>query len=111
LDDVAKCEGRVRDADIVASWGVVASDDIAIARTPLALGDVVQRFKSLTTARYRHGVLHHGWAPFRGRLWQRNYYERIIRDRLALRLIRAYIQANPAKWGAPRRPARPGRTT
>jgi hypothetical protein len=105
-DDASR--GRARGP---APTGVVASDAVGLAHAPLALGDVVQRFKSLTTARYRHGVLHHGWAPFRGRLWQRNYYERIIRDRLALRLIRAYIQANPAKWGAPRRPARPGRTT
>ncbi|HHS98491.1 MAG TPA: hypothetical protein ENK08_11485 [Chloroflexi bacterium] len=33
-----------------------------------------------------------------GFAWQRNYYERIIRDERALRAIRRYIRANPARW-------------
>src|SRR3990170_3192824 len=40
----------------------------------LSLPDVVHRFKSLTTARYRQAVRNQGWPPFNGRLWQRNYY-------------------------------------
>ena len=31
-------------------------------------------------------------------IWQRNYYESIIRDEKALNLIREYIQHNPARW-------------
>jgi REP element-mobilizing transposase RayT len=31
-------------------------------------------------------------------VWQRNYYERIIRDDETLNLIRAYIAANPTRW-------------
>jgi hypothetical protein len=31
-------------------------------------------------------------------LWQRNYYERIIRDENELDRIRCYIQDNPAAW-------------
>ena len=31
-------------------------------------------------------------------LWQRNYYERIIRDEKSLNLAREYIEANPYKW-------------
>ncbi len=35
----------------------------------------------------------------RGRLvWQRNYYERIIRDGNELDRIRTYIADNPRKW-------------
>ncbi|MDX2231853.1 MAG: transposase [Leptolyngbyaceae cyanobacterium bins.349] len=30
-------------------------------------------------------------------IWQRNYYERIIRDESALHNIQAYIQNNPAQ--------------
>jgi len=70
---------------------------------PITLGDVVQRIKSLTTARYRHGVLDHGWPPLDRRLWQRNYYERIVRDQRALDNIRRYIRANPRNWIEPRR--------
>ncbi|MFN8499755.1 MAG: transposase [Anaerolineae bacterium] len=38
------------------------------------------------------------WTPFPGRLWQRNYYEHIIRDEADLDRIRQYIAANPLKW-------------
>jgi putative transposase len=31
-------------------------------------------------------------------VWQRNYYERIIRDDRALHTIRRYIQTNPSNW-------------
>ena len=31
-------------------------------------------------------------------VWQRDYYERIIRSERELRAIREYIQANPANW-------------
>ncbi|HXF95708.1 MAG TPA: hypothetical protein VNI61_06355 [Gemmatimonadales bacterium] len=34
-------------------------------------------------------------------LWQRNYYERVIRDEDALRRIRWYILANPARAASP----------
>jgi REP element-mobilizing transposase RayT len=63
-----------------------------------SLPDAVHRFKSLTTARYRHGVQQFGWKPFNKRLWQRNYYERIIRDENELNRIRQYIIDNPANW-------------
>ncbi len=39
-----------------------------------------------------------GWPPFTGKLWQRNYYEHIIRDDGALNLIRQYITENPSRW-------------
>jgi REP element-mobilizing transposase RayT len=61
------------------------------------LGDIVSTFKSLTTVLYAAGVREHGWPPFRRRLWQRNYYECIIRDDEALRRIRGYIRRNPAR--------------
>ena len=31
-------------------------------------------------------------------VWQRNYYERIVRDDPAYKAIRYYIQMNPANW-------------
>jgi putative transposase len=31
-------------------------------------------------------------------LWQRNYYEHIIRDEEELNRIRQYITDNPARW-------------
>ena len=32
-------------------------------------------------------------------VWQRNYYEHVIRNESALRDVRQYILHNPAKWG------------
>jgi len=61
------------------------------------LFDFMQRFKSLTTARYRHGVAERQWPRFDGRVWQREYYEHIVRhDDADLRRIRDYIRNNPA---------------
>ena len=64
----------------------------------MSLPDVVHRFKSLTTTRYRTGVLQDGWQPFPGRLWQRNYYEHVIRNDRELARVRQYIVDNPARW-------------
>ncbi|MBI2487874.1 MAG: transposase [Deltaproteobacteria bacterium] len=64
----------------------------------LSLPDVVHRFKSITTTRYRHGVAQKCWSPFPGRLWQRNYYEHIIRNEDDLLDIREYITNNPSRW-------------
>jgi len=64
----------------------------------LGLSDVIHRFKSLTTARYRHGVKQHNWQLFPGKLWQRGYHERIIRDDDELNRTRQYITDNPADW-------------
>jgi putative transposase len=65
---------------------------------PLSLSDIVHRFKSLTTARYRYGVTHQSWLPFPGTVWQRNYYEPVIRDYGELNPIGEYIANNPTYW-------------
>jgi putative transposase len=64
----------------------------------ISLPDVVHRFKTMTTKRYADGVKQRGWPPFPGRLWQRGYYEHIIRDEESLDRIRQYIDDNPAQW-------------
>jgi len=50
----------------------------------LSLGDMVHRFKAMTTKRYTDGVKQSGWPSFPGKLWQRNYWEHIIRDEMEL---------------------------
>ncbi|MDP6823741.1 MAG: transposase [Dehalococcoidia bacterium] len=72
----------------------------------LSLGDVVQRFKTITTTRYITGVRRSGWQRFRGRLWQRNYYEHVVRDDDDRNRIRRYIHENPLRWSLD--PANPG---
>ena len=66
--------------------------------TAMSLPDVLHRFKTLATKRYTDGVKQSGWSPFAGRLWQRNYYEHVIRDEESLNRIRQYIADNPMHW-------------
>jgi hypothetical protein len=58
----------------------------------------VQWFKTMTTNAYIRAVNERGWTPFVARLWQRNYYEHIVRDEDELNRIRAYIVNNPLNW-------------
>ncbi len=69
------------------------------AREPVpTLGQMVQWLKTMTTNAYIRGVRQEGWDPFPSRLWQRNYYERVIRNQREWDAIREYIQNNPAQW-------------
>jgi len=79
------------------SYGPLADGDRG-----LSLGEVVARFKSLTTRRYIEGVRQSGWRAFRGRLWQRSYYDHIIRNERALSYIRRYVIENPLRWAQDR---------
>lgn len=62
-----------------------------------SLGRIVQAFKSISTLSYIDGVRRHGWPGFEGRLWQRNYWERVIRSEAELHAVRAYIRENPKR--------------
>jgi hypothetical protein len=52
----------------------------------------------MTTNEYIRSVKQLGWQPFPGRLWQRNYYEHVIRDEREWEAIRLYIRENPDQW-------------
>ena len=75
-----------------------ATTNGATTRVAPTLGEIVGAFKSITTDGYIRGVRGNNWPPFPGRLWQRNYYEQIVRDDNALNGIRQYIVDNPAHW-------------
>jgi putative transposase len=81
--------------------GIIVLPDAADGATKKAapaLGEVVAAFKSATTVHYIRGVKTRAWPAFRRRLWQRNYYEHVVRDDKALDRIRQYIDENPARW-------------
>jgi len=59
---------------------------------------MIQWFKTMTTNEYIRGVKNNHWQPFNKKLWQRNYYEHIIRDEKSYHQISEYIQTNPLKW-------------
>lgn len=58
----------------------------------------VQWFKTMSTNEYIRGVKNLGWEPFNGKLWQRNYWEHIIRDEQSYQRISEYIINNPKNW-------------
>ena len=64
-------------------------------RTGVPLPRIVQWFKTMTTSQYLNIARNLTPAPLSGRLWQRNYYEHIIRNEKELYAISEYITANP----------------
>ncbi len=59
------------------------------------IGDVMDWFKTMTTNEYIRGVKTNNWERFNGKLWQRNYWEHIIRNEQSYNRISAYIFNNP----------------
>jgi putative transposase len=60
---------------------------------PGSLGAIIGNYKSVTARRINQ-IRHTPGAP----VWQRNYYEHIIRDECALNATREYIANNPLRW-------------
>ncbi len=67
-------------------------------RIQTTLPEIMQWFKTMTTNEYIRGVNQNNWPPFPGKLWQRSYYDHIVRDGMDLDNIRRYIQGNPVLW-------------
>ena len=62
------------------------------------LGDIVGAFQSIVTVEYIRGVKKYNWQQFDGKLFQRNYWEHIIRNEKSFLTISEYIINNPIKW-------------
>ena len=74
-----------------------ADNERAGASPAPTIGDIVGSFKSLCV---------HTWLSYKcknninvvGKIWQRNYYEHVIRNEKELERIRQYIINNPLQW-------------
>lgn len=73
-------------------------EHVGSPRRDVPLSQIMQWFKTMTTNEYIRGVKQLGWHPFVGKLWQRNYYEHIVRNEKSLQRITDYIFANPSRW-------------
>jgi len=73
--------------------GVRAHGGAPLRREPKTLGSIIAGFKSVVT--HRINLLRK--TPLTP-IWQRNYYEHVIRDEENLNRIRQYIIDNPVKW-------------
>ena len=58
-----------------------------------SLPTIIRSFKSAVT-KLVNELREHGNAP----VWQRNYFEHVIRDEESLNKIRNYIWENPIHW-------------
>jgi REP element-mobilizing transposase RayT len=67
--------------------------DLGSTPTDRPLSEIVRQFKSYSTRRINE---------YRGStgasVWQRNYYEHIIRNEASHALIAQYIENNPSQW-------------
>jgi REP element-mobilizing transposase RayT len=80
--DVQKCNN---DAAIAEIKGAASSAP--------TLGKIMRIFKSISAIEVNR-ILDRKGQP----LWQRNYYDRIIRDEKELAAISEYIALNPIRW-------------
>lgn len=53
-----------------------------------SISDAVHRLKTMTTKLYTDGVKQSNWLPYEKTLWQRNYWERIVRNEEELNRVR-----------------------
>ena len=67
------------------------TNDHKINVKPGSLGAIVRSYKSAVS--YRINKEHNATG-----IWQRNYYEHIIRSADEANRIHLYIEANPAQW-------------
>jgi hypothetical protein len=82
------CVGRDDPAPTMGTDGCVGRD----GRAP-TVGMMVAYFKYQSTKQI-NAICNRGI----GKIWQRNYYDHIIRNRKSLFFIRNYIRENPLKW-------------
>ncbi len=86
-----------------ASPGIITSpiESISGDASPLqprgtqsrSLSAIIQNFKSVSSRHVNRLYFKPG-----NKIWQRNYYERIIRNERELNAIRRYIRDNPLNW-------------
>lgn len=77
--------------------GIIVIDRADMESAP-TLSTVIQSFKRHTTIKYINAVKEGRVPPFNRRIWQRNYFERIIRSEDEYQAMRRYIDENPMRW-------------
>jgi REP element-mobilizing transposase RayT len=103
-DAIAEClrEIPARFAGVTVDTVMVMPDHVhlllSLDGTSASLSEVIHWFKSQSTARYAKGARIEGWQRFAGKLWQRGFYERVIRTDEDLGAVRGYMLTNPQRW-------------
>jgi len=63
---------------------------------------IIQWFKTITTNIYIKGVKNNQFSRFNKRIWQKSFYDHIIRNEYDLNRIHQYIRDNPINWNEDR---------
>lgn len=66
--------------------------------TTTSISDLVGEFKLRVVRSWRSGVRRRSWTPYHEHLWQKSYYDTIIRNDRHLQQTREYILGNPGRW-------------
>ena len=98
LDGFAVMPNHIHGIIIIVGAGLALPNQGAASSAPTKdisprLGDVVRAFKSISAINVNLFLTRSG-VP----LWQRNYYEHIIRNEESLNCVREYIETNPLRW-------------
>ena len=64
----------------------------------IKLGQIIGWFKTFTTNEYIQEVKSERLKPFYKKVWQRDYYESIIRTEKGFERVTKYIKNNPSKF-------------
>jgi len=71
---------------------------LSFSKAEQPLQRIMEWYKTMTTNDYIRGVKAGVYPPFAKRIWQRSYYEHVIRNETDLYELRKYISENPLKW-------------
>lgn len=74
----------------------IPKGDLVFDKTNLS--KVMQWFKTMTTNEYIRGVKTKGWPRFNGKLWQRGYYEMIVKSESMFERVADYIICNAENY-------------
>lgn len=78
--------------------GIIEISKRADTRPAPTLSDIICAFKSKSTDYMLKGIKMGKYKPIDKRLWQRNYYEHVIRNEKEYIQIVEYIINNPINW-------------
>ena len=92
------CIIEIVGVESISTHDIQLSNRVDMESTPTTIPNILQTFKRYTTLEYIKMVKSNKLPNFNRRIWQRNYYENIIRNDQIHEKIIEYIKNNPLKW-------------
>mgnify|MGYP000924348807 FL=1 len=77
--------------------GIIIVNKRAEASAAPTISQIIRSFKSRSTLEYIRYIKENN-LNVSGKIWQRSFYDQIIRNNRSLNAIKEYIQNNPINW-------------